>query len=68
MEEKKAMKRILFFTMIALVVTSVGAFAQMGGGQHMMGDAQQPQAQTQGQQGAYGMMGYGMYPGMMTGY
>ena len=35
----------------------------------MMGEGQQPQAQAQAQQGAYGMMGgYGMYPGMMTGY
>lgn len=61
------MKRILLFSVITLAVTANGAFAQMGGGQHMMRGGQQPQAQAQ--QGAYGMMGgYGMYPGMMSGY
>ena len=63
------MKKILSISLIAVVVTAGSSFAQMGSGQHMMGSAQQPQ--TQAQQGAqpyYGMMGYGMYPGMMTGY
>jgi hypothetical protein len=69
--EDKTMKKIILFSVIALAVTAGGAFAQMGGGQHMMGAAQQPQAQTPSRQGVqpyYGMMGYGTYPGMMGGY
>ena len=65
------MKKFFLISVITLTVTTGGAFAQMGGGQHMMGTPQQPQAQAQAQQGAqpyYGMMGYGMHPGMMTGY
>jgi hypothetical protein len=69
------MKKILLVSLAAVAVMAGSAFAQMGGGQHMMGASQQPQAQTQTQQGAQpyygmhpGMMGYGMYPGMMTGY
>jgi len=65
------MKKILFISFIALAVTAGGASAQMGASQHMMGTAQQPQAQVQTQQGAqpnFGMTGYGMYPGMMGGY
>jgi hypothetical protein len=68
------MKKIFLISVIALAVTAGGAFAQMGGGQHMMGEGQQPQAQqgAYGMMGGYGMssgmMGYGMYPGMMPGY
>jgi hypothetical protein len=62
------MKKVLIATVLVLSVTAGGASAQMmGGGQHMMDTSQQPQAR-QGNQGAYGMMGYGMYPGMMGGY
>jgi len=62
------MKKVLAIIMITLAMTAGSAAAQMmGGGQHMMDTSQQPQAQ-QGNQGAYGMMGYGMYPGMMSGY
>jgi hypothetical protein len=70
-----AMKKIVFIALIAVVVTAGSVLAQMGSGQHMMGTSRQPQAQTQSQQGAQpfygmhpGMMGYGMYPGMMPGY
>lgn len=63
------MKRIIVVSFILLMVSAGGALAQMGSGQHMMGTSQQPQAQAQqGTQPYYGMMGYGMYPGMMTGY
>jgi hypothetical protein len=62
------MKKILLAAMLTLAMTTGSAFAQMmGSGQHMMDAAQQPQAQ-QGSQPYYGMMGYGMYPGMISGY
>ena len=63
------MKKIIVVSFILLAVTAGGALAQMGSGQHMMGTAPQPQTQAQqGGQPYYGMMGYGMYPGMMAGY
>jgi hypothetical protein len=69
MTEARRMKKMLLISWITLAVTAGGAFAQMGGGQHMMGASQQPQAPVQqGAQPYYGMMGYGMNPTMMTGY
>jgi hypothetical protein len=62
------MKKILLAAMLTFAMTTGSAFAQMmGSGQHMMDAAKQPQVQ-QGSQHYYGMMGYGMYPGMMSGY
>ena len=63
------MKKIIVVSFILLTLTAGVALAQMGSGQHMMGASQQQQAPVQqGTQPSYGMMGYGMYPGMMTGY
>lgn len=69
--EDRKMKKILLVSLVALAATAGGASAQMMGGQHMMGTSQQPQPQAQLQPGGltnFGMMGYGMYPGMTGGY
>lgn len=62
------MKKLVVVVGFVVLAVSAGlAQAQMmGGGQHMMDPPGQPQAR-QGQP-SYGMMGYGMFPGMMGGY